>query len=105
MERFNLAQRVVAVVALGAAFLLVGTYLTSVGPFTGWTGYAPLTAGPISRFYVARDGLVPVANFFVWLGLVLGWCAGSLLLFRGPLRRSRLASGESVDARSPPTGD
>lgn len=81
----NLAQRIVAVVALAAILWLVGAYLTSPVPFTGWTGYAPLQTA-LARVYVARDGLAPVANLFVWFGLVLGWVAGSLLLLRGPVR-------------------
>lgn len=98
VDRFNVGQRVVAVVALGAIFLLVGAYLTAPVPFTGWVGYAPLQSVSALRREIARDGLVPVANLFVWFGLVLGWCGGSLLLLRGELRRGRPLPGEAVDA-------
>jgi heme/copper-type cytochrome/quinol oxidase subunit 1 len=104
VERFNLGQRIVAVVALGAVLLLVGSYFTSPVPFTGWTGYAPLTAVPLARLYAARDGLAPVANLFVWFGLVLAWGGGSLLLLRGELHRRR-APGGPADTSPRGTGD
>lgn len=106
MERLNLGQRIVAVVALGAILWLVGAYLTAPVPFTGWTAYAPLESVPVLQREMARDGLVPVANLFVWFGLVLGWCTGSLLLLHGRLRRlhgERSVPGESVEAGAPPT--
>ena len=103
MERLNLAQRIVAVVALAAILGLVGAYLTAPVPFIGWVGYAPLSSGiaPLHGLDIARDGLAPVANLFVWFALVLGWAAGALLLLRGPLRRQP----GPVDAGTPPTGD
>lgn len=92
VERLNLAQRIVAVAALAAILWLVGSYLTSPVPFSGWIAYAPLTEGPLSRLVVARDGLAPVANLFVWFGLVLGWAAGSFVLLGG-LRARRRSAG------------
>lgn|GEM_PF-3485755 len=89
MGGWNLAQRVVGVVALGAVLWLVGAYLTAPVPFTGWVAYAPLSSGPLrSQLVVARDGLVPLGNLFVWLGLVLAWLAGSLFVLRSGRRRS-----------------
>jgi hypothetical protein len=99
-------QRIVAVVALGAILLLAGAYLTAPVPFTGWTGYAPLQGVPALR-EIARDGLGPVQNLFVWFGLVLGWCAGSLLLLQGRRRGQgppRSVPGESIGAGSPRAG-
>jgi hypothetical protein len=90
MSRMNLGQRIVGVVALAAILWFVGAYLTAPVPFTGWVGYAPLSDGTFSRLVVARDGLVPVANLFVWFGLVLGWFAGALLMLRSPMRAARL---------------
>lgn len=69
----------VVVVALAMVLMLVGLFLTSsMGPRTGWSGYAPLEAGPFG----ARDGLTSGANLLVWIGLVLGWLAGSLGVLR-----------------------
>lgn len=86
MDRLNLGQRIAAVVGLAAIFWLIGIYLTSPVPFTGWVAYAPLSnpGATFSRLSVARDGLAPVANLFVWFALVLAWFAGSFLLLRRP---------------------
>jgi hypothetical protein len=95
MSRMNLGQRIAGVVALAAILWLVGAYLTAPVPFTGWVAYAPLSEATFSRLVVARDGLVPVANLFVWFGLVLAWFAGALLLLRSPLvaRRAQGSAG------------
>lgn len=98
MERLNLAQRVVAVVALAAILWLVGAYLTAPVPFVGWTGYAPLESGPLGRLYMARDGLAPVVNLFVGFGLVLAWCAGSFLLLRRGRRPTPADAATPADA-------
>jgi len=69
------AQRVVLVVALGAALVAVGDYVTTLGRFTGWTGYAPLATGapPVG-------GLHPWLRLLVWLALVLAWAVCSVAL-------------------------
>jgi heme/copper-type cytochrome/quinol oxidase subunit 1 len=72
------AQRVVVVVAIGAAFLAVGSYLLSLGQpgAFGWTGYAPLTLASRS---VGRPGwFAPV----VWLALTCLWAVVSIWLLR-----------------------
>lgn len=109
--RFNLAQRIVTVVTLASILWLVGSYLTSPVPFTGWVGYAPLASAAFrpATLVVARDGLAPVANLFVWFGLVLAWSAGALFVFSGTRRRPHqdpdAPAGATVDAGSPATGD
>jgi hypothetical protein len=92
--RSNVAQRVVAVIALGAVLWLVGSYLTSAAPLTGWTGYAPLRA-----VFPARDGLSSVENLFVWIGIILGWLAASVHLLRPrALRGARDAARHGAES-------
>jgi uncharacterized membrane protein YciS (DUF1049 family) len=101
VDRLNLGQRVVIVVALGVVLVLVGRYLTAPVPFTGWIAYAPLTASTLpGRLFAARDGLGHIANFFVWLGLVLAWCAASLALLRTPLRQRRGTAARAAEPGS-----
>jgi hypothetical protein len=75
--KLSKAQRVVFIVALGIAFLAVGSYLLSLGEHGiafGWTGYAPLAAPSIGR--PAWVALV------VWLALTCLWAALSIWLLR-----------------------
>ena len=91
MRSLHVAERIVVVLALGAVLLAVGVYLTTPrGPF-GWFAYAPL-AQRVGLYYadLPRDGLTPLGNLFVWLGLILGWCAGSLVALRVRLTRPPL---------------
>jgi len=77
MDKLARAQRVVVVVALGAAFLAVGSYLLGLGqpaiPFGGG-GYALLAAPS-----VGRPGWVPL---IVWLALTCLWALVSIRLLR-----------------------
>ena len=76
IDKLSKAQRVVIVVALGAAFLAVGSYILSLGEHGvafGWTGYAPLTA-PAER---------PAwLDLIVWLALTCLWALVSITLLR-----------------------
>jgi hypothetical protein len=84
VSRFNTAQRIVATIAWGLALLLVGGYVTSASPFSGWTGYAPLSARAVySALGPSRFGLNALGDLFVWLGIVVVWLGGALLLLRG----------------------
>ena len=77
IDKLSKSQQVVVVVALGVAFLAVGSYLLSLGQHGfayGWTGYAPLTAT-----IVGRPGWVPL---LVWLGLTCLWAVVSIRLLR-----------------------
>jgi hypothetical protein len=77
IDKLDKAQRVVVVVALGAAFLAVGSYLLSLGQpgiALGWTGYAPLSAPS-----VGRPGWV---SLLVWLALTCLWAVVSIRLLR-----------------------
>jgi heme/copper-type cytochrome/quinol oxidase subunit 1 len=77
IDKLSKAQRVVIVVALGAAFLAVGSYLVNLGQPAiafGWTGYAPLTVPS-----VRRPGWVPLV---LWLVLTCLWAAVSIRVLR-----------------------
>jgi len=83
-RRLNLPQRVVLVVALGAALYLVGSWITwraSRSFATGWTGYAPLTNA--AHFPgIGPSRLHPWVQLAIWLALVGIWVGGSLLVLR-----------------------
>lgn len=77
--RLNRAQRVVLVVALGAAMAVTGTYITTLGNFrTRWMAYAPLS----ESIYQPNLGLVPWLQLAVWFGLILIWTAASVRLLK-----------------------
>ncbi len=73
----NRAQRVVLVVALGAALAVVGWWVTSTSSFTGWTGYAPLTSGPLPT-----TQLHLWVRAVIWLSLIGAWTILSLVVLR-----------------------
>lgn len=86
-------QRLVVVVAWGAALYFVGQYVTGgARPLTGWTGYAPLQAVPVST----RFGLTSFGSLLVWLGLVVLWAVGALLLLRRRVRNGGERSHSSA---------
>lgn len=78
LSRLGPGQRVVLVIGLAAALVFIGDYVTTAGTFTGWTGYAPLTNGPI----LLPGGLPRWGRLLIWLALVAIWVAGSLPLMR-----------------------
>lgn len=80
MRRLNLPQRVVLVAAIGAGMGFFGLWLTTPGPFTGWTGYAPVTSTAI--YGDAGAGLHQWVRLLIWLGLVGVWALVSLWLLR-----------------------
>ncbi|MGA2210067.1 MAG: hypothetical protein ABSH30_10565 [Acidimicrobiales bacterium] len=86
-KRFNRAQRVVVVIALGVVLDLLGGWLTSLGSYTGWVGYAPLAA--TNDLAYAGSGLHPWERFAVWVGLTVVWAAAALLLLRTPRSSER----------------
>jgi heme/copper-type cytochrome/quinol oxidase subunit 1 len=76
IDKLSKAQWVVFVVALGAAFLAIGSYLVSLGQpalAIGWTGYAPLTAP------TGRPAWLPL---IVWLALTGLWAVVSIRVLR-----------------------
>ena len=72
-EKLSLAQRVVVVVALGAALLGVDSAIA--GTDSGWFGYAPNTA-----VVVDPDGLSPAGRLAIRLLLVALWAGTSIWL-------------------------
>lgn len=93
--RFNLAQRIVVVVALGFILLAVGQWVVASnypGPDFGWVGYAPLT----TTHYVFGSGLSTSETFLLWLGLAAVWTLLSLAILRSR-RRKADATGTTPD--------
>ncbi len=78
----NLGQRIVLVIAWGAALRFVGLYLMRPRLPTRWFAYAPLTH---STYYLAT-GYRPWVRLAVWLVLLAVWAAGSLFVLRGRAR-------------------
>jgi tryptophan-rich sensory protein len=77
IDRLSKAQRIVVVIALGAAFVAVGKYVLSLGQpgvAFGWTGYAPLTAPS-----AGRPGWL---HLIVWLVLTCLWAVVSIRVLR-----------------------
>jgi hypothetical protein len=77
IDKLAKAQRVVVVVAVGVAFLAVGSYLPSLGQrglAFGWTGYAPLVAPAV--------GWPDWLRLIVWLALTCLWALMSIRLLR-----------------------
>ena len=103
-RRLNLAQRIVVIIAVGAAFIVVGDAITTPQDPTGWTGYAPLESGGV--FCCGSFGRSVWHDAALWLVLIVLWSVLSLFLLRGSRRRDRdAASGanEGPDAASPPS--
>jgi len=82
VRRLNFPQRVVVVAALGAGLGFFGLWLTTPGPFTGWTGYTPLTSTAI--YGSPGGGLHPWVRLVVWLALIVIWVLVSLWLLGRP---------------------
>jgi heme/copper-type cytochrome/quinol oxidase subunit 1 len=88
IEKLSRAQRVVVVVALGVAFLAVGSCLGSLGQprmALGWTAYAPLSA--------PSAGQPGWLRLIVWLALTCLWAVVLIRLLR---------SNEHEDSDQPP---
>ena len=79
-DRLTMAQRIVAVVALGFALAVLGSYLDSLGttPFTGWIGYAPLNGSPL----LVHTGLPGWLRLLIWLVLIGGWAVAAIRVLR-----------------------
>jgi len=84
-RRFNMAQRLVVVFGLGAAFYLIGGWVTSLNSATGWVGYAPLSTGSFTYGSAPfLGGFHPWVRFVIWLVLIAVWVGISLTLLRSP---------------------
>jgi len=77
LDRLGLAQRVVLIIAWAMALVVLGLYLVSLerpAANFGWFGYAPVTQASF------QTGLRPWEQLLIWIGLILAWTIGSVLL-------------------------
>ena len=77
-RRFNRAQRVVVVIALGFALYVLGTWITSLGthlPYGSATYTNVSSANVVGGFY-------PWVRFSLWLILVALWVGVSVPLLK-----------------------
>ncbi len=89
LARLNLAQRIVAVVALAGVFRAVGDYVVTqlASPESGWFNYAPLSEAVFPDSGFPRGGWRGVAMTLVWIALAAVWGAVSIRLFGLPYGR------------------
>lgn len=82
IDRLNMPQRVVIVIALGLVLGALGRYLTSLGGgfHMGWTAYSPLRA--------AGFGMPPWLRLIIWLVLIILWALASIRMLRPSQGRS-----------------
>jgi heme/copper-type cytochrome/quinol oxidase subunit 1 len=75
-DRLTIPQRIVVVVALGAACGAVGFYLAGLGNAGsfGWYAYAPLTS--------PHTGWPGWAHLIIWLALIVVWALVSVRVLR-----------------------
>jgi heme/copper-type cytochrome/quinol oxidase subunit 1 len=78
LDRLNLGQRIIIVIALAGVITLIGDWATGAGTVYGWVAYAPLSraAGPSWFASHWRD--------LYWILMVLVWAGASLLVMRSP---------------------
>ena len=79
IDRLSTAQRVVVVVALGFALGIVASYLASLGPRTGWYGYAPLSGQPFQPAGLGEPGWL---RLIIWLAAISLWAFASVRVLR-----------------------
>ena len=74
-------QRIVVIVALGAASLAVGSYLAGLGDAVsfGCYAYAPLSSAGAG---LPGSGLPGLARLLIWLVLVVCWALVSIRILR-----------------------
>lgn len=84
MDRLSLAQRLVAVVALGLALAIVAGYLSSLGTGFGWYAYAPLSG---QAFVPPGHGEPGWVRMIIWLVAVGLWAAASMRVLRQSAER------------------
>jgi heme/copper-type cytochrome/quinol oxidase subunit 1 len=78
IDRLNMGQRVVVVVALGLMLGIVASYLTGLDVRTGWYAYAPLSGqlGP----GLGEPGWL---RLVIWLAAISLWALTSLRVLTG----------------------
>ena len=86
LARFNLAQRIVTVIALAGLLRTIGVHLVEqLARDGGWFSYAPLSEGP--PFDGPYTGWRSVGATLVWIVLIVAWAAFSIWLFGLPHQR------------------
>ncbi len=79
---FNIRQRVVVVVGIGAALFFIGDWLTTRGQGgSGWVAYAPLS-NTINASDLPGPGFHPWVRLLIWLGLIAVWVVVGAVLLR-----------------------
>src|SRR5664280_2435034 len=79
---FNIRQRAVVVVGIGAGLLFFGSWLTTRGQGgSGWVAYAPLT-NTINASDLPGPGLHPWVRLLIWLALITAWVVVGVVLLR-----------------------
>lgn len=80
----NRAQQVVSVVAFGIGFVIAGIWFTSLCENSDlrWVAYAPLSRPATSPGFRWTLGWI----LLIWIGLLVLWCALSILILRTPDR-------------------
>ena len=79
---FNVRQRVVVVIGIGAALFFFGSWLTTRGQGgSGWVAYAPLS-NTINASDLPGPGLHPWVRLLIWLALIAIWVVAGVVLLR-----------------------
>jgi len=83
MRNLNRGQGIVAVVGWALVLWFVGSFVSTLGApgAFGWVAYAPLSHAVYSGPGLT---LTPLEDLLLWLGLVVAWVGGSMLVLRVP---------------------
>ena len=85
LASLNLAQRIVAVVALAGLLRAIGDYaVTQLPSEGGWFGYAPLTEAVFPDTGFFQGGWRAFVATLIWVVLIAAWAAVSLWLLGLP---------------------
>src|SRR5580693_5765436 len=79
IDRLGTAQRVIGVIALGLELGILASYLTSLGRFSGWFAYVPLTG---QAFQPPGTGEPGWLRLIIWLAAVVLWALASIRVLR-----------------------
>ena len=90
LDRLNLGQRIIIVIALGGLMYWLGIWISTLSKPAafGWVAYAPLSGSTFPPI----GGLTPRWTLLMWAGLTLAWAGLSLAVLRSP-KDSRPPSG------------
>ena len=80
-DRLNLAQRIVVVVALGAALRIVGWWLLEEHDSFGAGGWTTYTPNSVPLMHTTDERFSPLVVAVGYLVLTLAWSAASVWVF------------------------